>query len=97
MKQIVVHQEKCTACRECELACSFSHEGSFIPTLSRIRIADFYEEQFYQPMVCVHCADVPCAAGARLWQSNVKQTVRSWLSKTVVSAAKCACLRVPSA
>jgi carbon-monoxide dehydrogenase iron sulfur subunit len=62
MKQIVVHQEKCTACRECELACSFSHEGAFIPVLSRIRIADFYEEQFYQPMVCVHCADAPCAA-----------------------------------
>lgn len=62
MKQIVVYQEKCTACRECEMACSFSHEGMFNPSLSRIRVNDFYEEQFYLPMVCVHCADAPCAA-----------------------------------
>lgn len=61
MKQIVVHQEKCTACRECELACSFEHEGAFVPALSRIRVQDFYEDQFYLPMVCVHCADAPCA------------------------------------
>ena len=61
MKQIIVHQEKCTACRECELACSFSHEGIFNPARSRIRVNDFYEEQFYLPMLCVHCADAPCA------------------------------------
>ena len=61
MKQIVVHQERCTACRECEMACSFEHEGVFVPALSRIRVHDFYEEQFYLPMTCVHCADAPCA------------------------------------
>jgi len=61
MKQIIVHQEKCTACRECEVACSFAHEGRFVPALSRIRVNDFYEEQFYLPMTCVHCADAPCA------------------------------------
>jgi len=61
MKQIVVHQEKCTACRDCELACSFEHTGRFVPALSRIRVNDFYEEQFYLPMTCVHCADAPCA------------------------------------
>jgi anaerobic carbon-monoxide dehydrogenase iron sulfur subunit len=61
MKQIVVHQERCTACRECEMACSFEHEGAFVPALSRIRVNDFYEEQFYLPMTCVHCADAPCA------------------------------------
>lgn len=61
MKQIIVHQEKCTACRECEVACSFAHEGLFNPALSRIRVNDFYEEQFYLPMTCVHCADAPCA------------------------------------
>jgi Fe-S-cluster-containing hydrogenase component 2 len=61
MRQIVVHQERCTACRECEMACSFEHEGAFVPALSRIRVNDFYEEQFYLPMTCVHCADAPCA------------------------------------
>ena len=62
MKQIVVHQEKCTACRECELACSLEHTGRFVPALSRIRVNDLYEEHFYLPMTCVHCADAPCAA-----------------------------------
>lgn len=61
MKQIIVHQEKCTACRDCELACSFSHEGVFNPALSRIHVNDFYQEEFYLPMTCVHCADAPCA------------------------------------
>lgn len=61
MKQIIVHQEKCTACRECEVACSFEHEGRFVPALSRIKVNDLYEEQFYLPMTCVHCADAPCA------------------------------------
>jgi Fe-S-cluster-containing hydrogenase component 2 len=61
MKQIVVHQERCTACRECEVACSFEHEGRFVPALSRIRVNDLYEEQFYLPLTCVHCADAPCA------------------------------------
>jgi carbon-monoxide dehydrogenase iron sulfur subunit len=61
VKQIVVHEEKCTACRECELACSFSHTSEFNPALSRIRVNDLYEEQFYLPMTCVHCADAPCA------------------------------------
>lgn len=61
MKQIVVFQERCTACRECEMACSFQHENTFVPALSRIRVQDFYDEQFYLPMVCVHCADAPCA------------------------------------
>ena len=61
MRQIIVHQERCTACRECEMACSFEHEGVFVSALSRIRVHDFYDEQFYLPMVCVHCADAPCA------------------------------------
>jgi Fe-S-cluster-containing hydrogenase component 2 len=61
MNQIVVHQERCTACRECELACSFQHEGVFVPALSRIRVNDLYDEQFYLPLTCVHCADAPCA------------------------------------
>jgi len=60
MKQIVVRQEKCTACRACEVACSFRHEQRFVPALSRIRVNDLYEEQFYFPMTCVHCAEAPC-------------------------------------
>ena len=45
MKQIVVYQEKCTACRECEMACSFEHTGAFNPALSRIRIQEIQAAQ----------------------------------------------------
>jgi Fe-S-cluster-containing hydrogenase component 2 len=61
MKQIVVYQERCTSCRECEMACSFEHGGVFNPSISRIRVQDLYEDQYYLPMMCVHCADAPCA------------------------------------
>jgi carbon-monoxide dehydrogenase iron sulfur subunit len=51
---------KCTACRACELACSFTKEGFFSPTLSRIRIMQVHETGFNVPIVCVNCASAPC-------------------------------------
>ena len=41
-----------------------------MPALSRIRVNDFYEEQFYLPMTCVHCADAPCVRCVRRWRSR---------------------------
>lgn len=37
--KIVVDQEICLTCRECELACSLYNEGKCSPTLSRIEVA----------------------------------------------------------
>ena len=59
-QQLVIHPEKCTACRMCELACSFEHEGEFNPQRSRIRVEVFQEDAFYLPMACYHCDDYPC-------------------------------------
>jgi Fe-S-cluster-containing hydrogenase component 2 len=42
------------------MACSFWHERAFNPSLSRIRVNDLYDQQFYLPLTCVHCADMPC-------------------------------------
>lgn len=36
--KIMVDQEICLACRECELACSLYHEGKCSPALSRIEV-----------------------------------------------------------
>src|SRR3972149_2661543 len=59
-KQLVIHPERCTACRMCELACSFEHEGVFNPNRSRIKVEIFAEEAFSPPMACYHCDDYPC-------------------------------------
>jgi len=51
---------KCTACKACEMACSFIKEGAFIPSLSRIRVVQLHEMGMNVPVVCVNCADAPC-------------------------------------
>jgi carbon-monoxide dehydrogenase iron sulfur subunit len=67
-KKLVINEEKCTACRRCELACSMKNAGEFNPLASRITAAVFLDENFYLPVVCQQC-DTPycleiCPAGA---------------------------------
>jgi carbon-monoxide dehydrogenase iron sulfur subunit len=57
---LVVDPSKCTGCRACELACSFTHEGAFVPELSRIRVVRLVDRGVNVPIVCVHCARPPC-------------------------------------
>ena len=58
MTSLSVNAEKCTACRACELTCSFVKEGVFAPYRSRIRIVRLHG--FNVPVVCVNCAQAPC-------------------------------------
>ena len=64
MKSSIMNLEidvsKCTACRACELSCSFIKEGTFSPSLSRIRIMQAHAAGLNIPIVCVNCADAPC-------------------------------------
>jgi carbon-monoxide dehydrogenase iron sulfur subunit len=60
MDTLTIDAEKCTACMACELACSFAHEGAFVPTLSRIRVVRFMGEGLNVPIVCVNCARPAC-------------------------------------
>jgi len=55
-----INAAKCTACKACELACSFTKEGAFAPGLSRIRVMQLHDVGFNVPVVCVNCADAPC-------------------------------------
>ncbi|MDH7489119.1 MAG: 4Fe-4S dicluster domain-containing protein [Anaerolineae bacterium] len=57
---IQINAAKCTACKACELACSFTKEGVFAPSLSRIRVMQLHEVGMNVPVVCVNCADAPC-------------------------------------
>ena len=44
------------------MACSFTKEGAFAPSLSRIRVMQLHEPGMNVPVVCVNCADAPCIA-----------------------------------
>ena len=57
---LTIDAAKCTACRACELACSFAKEGVYSPTLSRIHVVQVHSAGVNVPIVCVNCADAPC-------------------------------------
>ena len=52
---LVIHPERCTACRACELACSMKHRGEFNPSRSRIQVNVFLEDALYIPTACTQC------------------------------------------
>jgi len=54
-KLLVIHPEKCTACRACELACSMKHHNEFNLSRSRIQVNIFLEEAVYIPATCTQC------------------------------------------
>jgi len=59
---IAVKAENCTGCRMCELACSSSKEGLYIPERSRIRVIADALEGWSRPAVCLQCEDPMCMA-----------------------------------
>ncbi|RMF86320.1 MAG: 4Fe-4S dicluster domain-containing protein [Nitrospinota bacterium] len=79
MKQLVIHPERCTACRMCELACSMEHEGVFDPSRSRIQVEIFLDEAFYLPMACYHCDDYPCGQVCPT-EAIVKDRETGWIT-----------------
>lgn len=52
---LVIHPERCTACRACELACSMKHRGEFNPSRSRIQVNVFLEDALCIPTACTQC------------------------------------------
>ena len=55
-----IKDENCTGCRMCELACSSSKEGIFIPDHSRIKVVTKELEGWSRPVVCLQCDDAMC-------------------------------------
>ena len=60
---IQIDAAKCTACKACELACSFTKEGAFAPASSRIRVLQLHHAGMNVPTVCMNCVDAPCVDG----------------------------------
>ncbi len=59
-RSLSISPEKCTGCLQCEMACSYEHEGNFNPARSRIKVFQFHSEGRYVPYTCTQCADAWC-------------------------------------
>lgn len=59
-KMLIVDQEKCTGCRQCEMVCSVFHNGASNPSRSRISVIKWENVGFYLPLTCQHCEDAAC-------------------------------------
>lgn len=59
-KVLVIHYDKCTGCRLCELVCAVQHDGVSNPARSRIKVMKWEAEGLYIPMSCQQCQDAPC-------------------------------------
>ena len=61
-KSLLIDAGKCTGCLQCEMACSYEHEGVFNPARSRIKVFTFHQEGRFVPYTCTQCADAWCMA-----------------------------------
>jgi Fe-S-cluster-containing hydrogenase component 2 len=52
--------ERCTGCRQCELACAWVQTGTFQPTRSVIRVHVFDEQASFAPYTCFQCTEAWC-------------------------------------
>ena len=57
---LLMDPEKCTGCLQCEMACSFEHEGVFNPARSRIRVFEFEHGRSSIPYTCTQCDEAWC-------------------------------------
>jgi len=59
-RSLYIAPEKCTGCLQCEMACSYEHEGNFNPAKSRIKVFTFHTEGRFVPYTCTQCDEAWC-------------------------------------
>lgn len=61
MQKLYVTPDRCTACRTCELACSFRHTRSQVQLgASRITAHVIVPDERNVPLVCLQCEEAAC-------------------------------------
>lgn len=60
MQALQIHPEKCTGCKQCELACSWVQVGAFQPSRSLVRVHVFDEQASFAPYTCFQCEEAWC-------------------------------------
>jgi len=63
-KMLMIHPEKCTGCKRCELACAVAHGGVRRSGASRVHTFTWKREgavpRFSIPMMCRQCTEAAC-------------------------------------
>ena len=59
-RALLIDPDTCTGCQQCEMACSYHHEGNFNPSKSRIRVFKFELEGRFVPYTCTQCDEAWC-------------------------------------
>jgi len=73
-KSLVIDPAKCTSCLQCELACSFEHEGVFNPARSRIWVFELEHGARAIPFTCTQCAEAWCMRACPVEAITVNHT-----------------------
>ncbi len=59
-KLLLVDMDKCTGCKQCDLACSFIKEDLFDPARGRIKVMKFEDIALGIQLLCEQCDAYPC-------------------------------------
>jgi len=59
-KGLRIIPERCTGCKQCELACAWVQTGTFQPSRSLIRVHIFDEQAAFAPYTCSQCREAWC-------------------------------------
>ncbi len=59
-RTLLIHPDRCTGCKQCELACSWVQTGTFQPSRSLIRVHVFDEQASFAPYTCFQCSEAWC-------------------------------------
>ncbi len=66
-KLLQVTPEKCTGCRNCELACSYAHMVDGLLGASRIHVYTIKPMERGIPVVCMQCYHAACMKACPAW------------------------------
>jgi len=92
-KLMHVYPQKCTACRNCELACSFSRVCQGRPATARIRAVPDADgrESMHTVVVCMQCEEAGCVAACparALWRDPATGAVHH-VAQRCIRCASC--------
>ena len=90
-KVLMIHADKCIGCRNCELACSFSHEGAFRPRHSSVHAYSWEREGISVPMMCQHCEEAPCVSVCPTGAMHLNEAngLVEWSKNTCIRCKMC--------
>ena len=91
-KILMIHPDKCTGCRNCELACAFVHEGQFRLAATRVHAYTWERVGISVPMLCQQCDEAACVkvcpTGA-MHRSNALANLVDWDERVCIRCKMC--------